>query len=815
MKRFPTAIVALTCSALCCWAQAAQPEVTRLEPHGIQRGGEGTTVILHGNRLSDARQVLADLPGLTITEVKPLDNRKVQVHVKADASMTPGLYPIRLVTNTGISNLRLLSIGAMPVVQEVEPNSDFGSPQKVDLNVTVEGLVKTEDQDFYAVELKAGQTLNVEVEGVRLADTQRNDFLDPYVAILDAGRFEKATSDDNPLVQQDGLCSFTAPADGTYVVVVRDSAFGGNDRAYYRVHIGTFPRPVAIVPGGGQPGQQIDAQLVYVDGTSQTAKVQLPSEPRERFPVVTEDDRGVSPSPNWVRVNDLPVTMEKEPNDDLRKAPEATAPGAFCGVIGKEGDIDYFAFPAKKGQRYLVNLYARGVLRSPLDGVVNIYDPAFKSVGGNDDSANQPDSFLEFTAAADGMYVARITDHLSSGGPSYSYRLEIAEAKPSLTLTLDELDRYKAVVIPVPRGGQMAVMVRAARKFFSGELAIEALDLPPGITATTFPMPSNRSEVPLLLTTAEDAELNGSLVALNARPTDEKQQVTGSLLQNHKLVLGQNRREIYTWDTERVAVSVAEPAPFKISVTQPQVPVVRNGSMEFEVKIERAEGFTGEVSLRTLYNPPGVSTNNSRKIAKDKNEVTVPLTANGSAALGTWPMFLIASTATDNGEVRVTTQPIPLEIQDVQFGFQFTKGAAEQGTESEVVVGLEVSRPFEGEAEVELVGLPPGVSSTQAVQKITAETTKLTFPITVAADARPGTHKTLNCRATIRSDKGVIVQTQGTGELRVDKPLPVAVEKPKPEAEAKPKEAQPKPPAEKPLSRLEQLRQAKAAAAGS
>jgi len=798
----------LTC-LLAAISLAAQPSISRLEPLGVKRG-EATKVTLHGARLSDAREVLTDLPGLTITEVKPLDNSKVEMTVTAAPDLVPGLYPLQLVTDSGISNLRLLGVGAMPVVAEVEPNSEFESPQKIELNTTVEGVVTAEDQDFFSVDLKKGQSLVVEIEGIRLASNQGNRFLDPFVAILDAGRFEKATRDDIPLLQQDGLCAYTAEQDGTYAVLVRDASFGGSNDARYRVHIGTFPRPIAVIPAGGRPGEILTAELIAMDGSKQSAQIQLPSEPADRFPAVSEDESGISPSPNWLRVNDLVVTMEQEPNEELQKAPPGVVPGALCGVIGEPGDVDYFAFEAKKGRKYLLQMYARGTLRSPLDSVVNVYGPDSKRVTGNDDSGNSPDSYCEFSAASDGTYRIRINDQLGNGGPAFGYRLEVTEAEPEVELDLAELDRYQAVSLPIPRGGQMAVMVNAKRKQFGGDLNIEALDLPAGITATTYPMRGDRPTVPLLLSAAEDAGKTASLVDIVATPAAEKlSHVRGGLRQNHKLVLGQNRRDVWNWETKRVAVSVAEPVPFRLSVVNPQVPIVRNGSMSLLVKVERNEGFEGEISLKSLYNPPGVTVNNSRKLKKDQTEVAVPMTANGGSSLGTWPMFLIATTNGGNGSVRITTEPIPVEVQEGFFKFEFPKSAAEQGTENVIVIGLEIAREFTGEAEVELVGLPPGVSSAEPIQKITNETEKVAFPITVAADARPGTHKTINVRARITSDKGVITQTQGTGELRVDKPLPPKKEEAeKKEPEKKP-EAKPEPPKERPLSRLEQLRKAR------
>ena len=138
----------------------------------------------------------------------------------------------------------------MPSVDEKEPNSEFATPQKIALNVTVFGVVDNEDVDYYAVDLKKGQRLSVEIEGMRLANT----LFDPYIAILDAKRFELATSDDHPLLGQDGFCSIVAPADGTYVVQVRETSYRGNGGCQYRLHVGTFPRPQAIVARRRQGG---------------------------------------------------------------------------------------------------------------------------------------------------------------------------------------------------------------------------------------------------------------------------------------------------------------------------------------------------------------------------------------------------------------------------------------------------------------------------------------------------------------------------------------------------------------------------------
>jgi hypothetical protein len=73
------------------------------------------------------------------------------------------------------------------------------------------------------------------------------------------------------------------------------------------------------------------------------------------------------------------------------------------------------------------------------------------------------------------------------------------------------------------------------------------------------------------------------------------------------------------------------------------------------------------------------------------------------------------------------------------------------------------------------------------------------------ADANPGLTKNLFCQVVIMKDGEPILHNLGSGQLRVDKPLP-----PKPNAQPvaeAPKPAAPAAPVAKPLSRLEMLRQ--------
>ena len=837
-------------------ASASFPLLESNQPLGVVAGQE-TDIQFKGKRLGDAYAAIADLPGIEIIQVKPVNAAEVSVTVKADADVKPGLYPIRLVTKTGISNIKLIGVGHMPITKEIEPNNRFDQPQMIGLDTsltafgtTIEGISNREDVDYFQVQLKEGQRLTAEIEGIRLAYLLVNrNILDPYIAILDEDQFEVVSSDDSSLLGQDGVCSFVAPKAGRYTVMVRDSSFIGGPICGYRLHLGSFPRPMGVFPGGGIPGQSLTVQADSPDGSTATFETVIPGSlpnttldrirPTDRWPLVAKDESGISPSPNWIRVNDLEMVFESEPNDNFRKADPHPLPAAFCGTVERPGDFDCFGFDAKKGQKYRVQCFARNPLRSPLDAVMNVYGPNQKSVASSDDVGESKDPLIEFTCPSDGRYAIRIYDHLRGGSDLHHYRIEVTLAKPTFTTLLKETRRDHATTASVPIGGSMAVMAQVRRSGYGGpiEFSVEGTDqnhvggIPDGVTATCFEMPKGRAEIPILFTASSDAECASGLFRIagqspskdrspskdqspskDAGPLDDL--VKGlNMIQQHRLVLGQNRRLMFDYHTDYAAIAVTERAPFEITLRQPQTPIVRRGSKNLKVSIVRDEGFDEEVRLRTLYNPPGISVNNSRRIAKGKWETDIPISANANAAMGTWPMILIATYKRAHGQAEITTGAILLDVEKELCEFKFPRVAVEQSADTTVAIPVQLDRSLPGNAEVQLAGLPAGVSGGEVKQTLTQDTKVLRFPIKVSSSAKAGKHKTLVCIASITVGNEKIVQTVGTGELRIDKPLPTpkgpVKKNAKKNVDQTKKANTDKAKAKKPINRLEQLRQMK------
>ncbi len=798
MKRLQILLLALVATSLISAdIFAAKPSFSRIEPAGFQRGQE-IEVLLRGDRLKDSQEVMFFEPGVSMKSIEAEDDKKVKVTLNVSPDCRLGQHAMRLRTASGLSDVVLFYVGALPEIEEKEPNNDFKEPQPVEMGTTVNGIIQNEDVDYFVVEAKKGQRITAELTGLRLGRT----FFDPYVAILNEQRFEIAKSDDEPLLFQDCLCSLLAPEDGKYIIQVRESSYGGNGNCAYRLSVGSFPRPKGIFPTGGKPGEEIEVTWYGDPSGTQTAKVVLPEKEGE-FLYYAEDQYGIAPSPNRLFVSSLPSVVEKEPNNSLKETTPMQGPGVASGVIEEKGDYDHFSFPAKKGQEFDVRVYAREALRSYLDPVVDVYQASNnKRLGGNDDTGGNIDSYVRVKAEEDTDLIVRVRDHLGSGHPLNIYRVEVTQRSPELTLEIPEVERYKARTMSVPQDNYMAVLLTARRENFRGELNLSFNDLPEGIEVITFPMEESSNKVQVLMRAKPDAKPNGKLVDVVAKPTNEEIKVEGHVKQRSMLVRGQNNRDIWGHDADRMSVAVVEKVPYKLEIVQPKVPIVRDGSMQLKVKAIRDEGFDSEIRLRLLDDPSGIGASRSIKIEKGKTEASIPMTANGGAAIGTHKICVLGT----SGVLEVASPFADLEVADRVVGFAFNKAACEQGQETKIIVGMEPKREYPGEATVQLLGLPAGVTAEPI--KVKNDATEAVFDVKVSKDAKDGMHKSIVARITVTENEEPIIQTNGNIELRVDKPLPpkVATAKPKPEAK---KEEAPKPKPERPLSRLEQLRLAK------
>ncbi|NLE36587.1 MAG: peptidase [Pirellulaceae bacterium] len=143
--------------------------------------------------------------------------------------------------------------------------------------------------------------------------------------------------------------------------------------------------------------------------------------------------QGVS-NPLRFHVGDLPEYRETEPNDE---GPDADVSAPLPMVLNGQimpGDVDRFAFEAKKGAHLVVVVDARRLMPYLADAVpgwfqatVALYDADGNEVAYADDDRFDPDPVLHYRIPKDGRYVVEIKDAIHRGRDDFVYRITLGE----------------------------------------------------------------------------------------------------------------------------------------------------------------------------------------------------------------------------------------------------------------------------------------------------------------------------------------------------------------------------------------------------
>jgi WD40 repeat protein len=147
------------------------------------------------------------------------------------------------------------------------------------------------------------------------------------------------------------------------------------------------------------------------------------SQPRGMYQVAVVSAAGVSGEVTLF-VDDLPQQFEREPNNQFMHANSVTLPVAVWGTVSSRGDVDQFAFQAKKGETVVLELAAKAI-NSPLNGQLILTNPAGDVVASNNDFDGGSDPLVAYTLPADGRYQVRVQDLTFMGSDKHHYRLSI------------------------------------------------------------------------------------------------------------------------------------------------------------------------------------------------------------------------------------------------------------------------------------------------------------------------------------------------------------------------------------------------------
>lgn len=797
---------------------AGVPRVSRLTPPGGQRG---TTVEVEfvGRALDAPKGVLFYETGITAEGVEPVDTdtapngrpvavtpgTRVKAKFKIAADCPLGGHGVRLSTAGGLSEYVRFFVGPFPTVEENEiinrqRNDKPDAAVSVPLNSTVFGRINDPtDVDMYKVELKKGQRLSTEIEATRLG-TDRG-VPDLHLAIYDASGKKLAAADDSALFVQDPHLAIVAANDGAYFVEVRHSMFNGlNDM--YRLHVGTFSRPTAVYPAGGQAGQEIRVQLLGDPKGVITQNVRLPMAHGD-FAYAPTIDGVTTPSPNTLRVSSFANVLETEPNDNpelVTKNVVSSLPVAFNGILEKPGDVDCFVFKAKKGEQFKFHCLANA-LGSPIDPVIWIKPVAGGRANAvqraSDSRPNQlglppanglmretHDPILEFSAPADGEYVLGVENERGEGGRDFVYRVEVQPQDNAVyTYIAPEAENQQQPqarqTVAVAPGNRTTLQIAlfATNRPFAGDLELVALHLPQGVTMHAPKLTQGMVRVPVVFTVAADAKPQATFIDIVARPVDKKATLTSGYRQT-VVMNGYGNNDYYLhMHIDKLAFAITESAPYRVEVEEPKSALVQNGEMALKFKVIREKGFEGAVTVQMDLRPQGISTATPVTVPASQSEGTYIIGAARNAAAGTHQIALTAASGTvrrgrafSDGETRtiISSQPFKLTVAEPHVEARLPRTSIERGKTATIVCKLNHLQAFEGKAKATLGRLPRGIELVEPIKEITGADKEVTFTLRATSEALVGNYQGVVLDLTV-IDKGQQVrQLSGYGILRID-----------------------------------------------
>ena len=352
-----------------------KPDVTRLEPRGLQTGTE-TEIKLIGTNFIGMTAIKFSNPKLTATidSSKEEKNTEAWIKVKAARDLPRGTYDLTLVNPKGTSAAAKIYADELPQVQEMK-RGPTNALQSVSLPVSFWGTINPMgDVDEIEFHAKIGQTLVFDLTAKSIGSK-----LEAALSLLDAKGLELAG--DRKFDGGDSFIAYTVKETGVYRARITDADANGSLGHFYRLSMGELPTVVGIYPLAVAAGTEQEINLIgYNLGDKTKVKIKAGKSGEMDMPI----NEKLRPRRAFkLMVTDTRELVETEPNDTPGQATPIIVPGAVNGRIwptGKaEDDVDLYRFEAQAGKPLMIETDAarRG---SPADTKVEVLWPDGKPV---------------------------------------------------------------------------------------------------------------------------------------------------------------------------------------------------------------------------------------------------------------------------------------------------------------------------------------------------------------------------------------------------------------------------------------------------
>lgn len=479
----------------------AVPRVLAVYPTGGQRG-QTVTVTLSGEGLKDVSAAWVASPGLSVALQPGGDAATRTATVAIAPNAAPGIYELRFLDASGLSNVRYFQVGTLPEIAEKEPNEE-ATPQPVTLPVTINGrIAQNPDRDCYKFAAKAGQKIVCEVSGLRVLGSVDDSWLKGYLEIRNSTGKLVASSEgmSDDYYRWDPLIVFTPEKDGEYTATFRDLNWRGSIRSVYRLTLGAVPHAAGLFPAGGQRGTSVSVAALGANvGAAQPVAIAATA------PDIQQLSVGGALNSRPFQASPWPDVVAKDTCDSLTAAQGVPWP---CVVNGKfrDGKTDYFSFKVEQKVYVALEVFSRR-LGTPADPELALHD-AKGAVMQVDDDARGQDGWI-VRVLEPGAYTIAVRDLHGRGGDAFPYRLHLAPAVVALSATV------APDAATLARGKSLALSVKIAREHWEEDVTV-TLDPVAGMTFEPLTIPKGKTEGTLTVKANPDAPLGPLRLAVVA-----------------------------------------------------------------------------------------------------------------------------------------------------------------------------------------------------------------------------------------------------------------------------------------------------------
>ena len=805
-----------------------------LTPRSGQRGTK-VTIIMQGLNIRDAREVLFYRPGIQAVAFENLPDRKTNIslhhgglvkerircvfEISQDCPL--GEHPLRLRTRDTLTSVATFWVGPFPVVPELErggfevtysggntvvkensqsirqPNDTLATAQSVPMNHTIAGEIKITrelDHDYYKITARQGERISVELDSVRLSDkAYAESEYDLLARILDADGAEIIAQDDSDLHIQDPILSIKAPYSGDYYIHIRQQLYKGGRWIFYRAHVGNFTRPTLAYPLGGQAGTQ-STVILLGDGLGTSSQVL-------KWPTQLGDLAFFPGAPNEQPPSHLPLRVSPYPNALEAESREIHAvPVALNGIIAAPGEEDVFEVALEKDVSYRIRAFARGN-GSPLDSSVwirhvNAEEPEATMDDASWNDRGKPviprglqrpellDGSMIFKPKKTGTHQVGIADVRGLGGDRFVYRLEIEAARDiihnhTVSWANDRFEINRTAGFIIPQNNRWTVNVYLAEapgNTYQGPLRLIPDGLPPGITMVAPDYLPGMKGVPCQFIANEGAQPTAGLFRMKLQRLEGDGAIQTSSQAYIPFINHSGGRSWNHVHLQDYAIGVVESSPFSIHVEQPVIPLSQSGELRLKVNIQRHTDFTGAVEMQPDWYSAGVSGGGRLQIPAGETEAEFVLSASASAAPGTYRMTMNGHTKEGDWESgvgvrRVSSDFFDLTVTSPYVAVEFASATIRRNQTGEIQCRIKQLQPFDGPANVKLLGLPKGVRLVGDQYQINSKSKAIVFRLKASQEALLGQYRQLKCQFTYQAQGQSIRQVSSNGTLRVDPAL--------------------------------------------